>query len=124
MRACLAVEPLEKLPQFARAAFEALWNEGLDLSKDEVLTDLAKQVAVDPDWLLTRIASAEFKDKLRVNTEELIERGGFGSPTMFVADEDMYFGNDRVLLVEHAITRLRQRKLAEPHATGGARSAK
>ena len=43
------------------------------------------------------------KDRLRANTEELIERGGFGSPTMFVNGDDMYFGNDRLPLVEAAL---------------------
>ncbi|MFZ5915270.1 MAG: 2-hydroxychromene-2-carboxylate isomerase, partial [Pseudomonadota bacterium] len=36
--------------------------------------------------------------------EELIRRGGFGSPTLFVNGEDMYFGNDRLPLVEAALT--------------------
>ena len=38
-------------------------------------------------------------------TAELIERGGFGSPTMFVDRDDMYFGNDRLELVRHALER-------------------
>jgi len=37
---------------------------------------------------------------LRNNTEELIDRGGFGSPTMFLDGDDMYFGNDRLALIE------------------------
>jgi 2-hydroxychromene-2-carboxylate isomerase len=41
----------------------------------------------------------------RANTEEVIARGGFGSPTMFVDGSDMYFGNDRLPLVEAALTR-------------------
>jgi 2-hydroxychromene-2-carboxylate isomerase len=40
---------------------------------------------------------------LRANTDELIARGGFGSPTMFVDGTDMYFGNDRLPLVEAAL---------------------
>ena len=42
---------------------------------------------------------------LRANTDELIERGGFGSPTVFVDGDDMYFGNDRLPLVAAALTR-------------------
>jgi 2-hydroxychromene-2-carboxylate isomerase len=44
----------------------------------------------------------EYKEKLKANTDELIERGGFGSPTIF-ADGVMFFGNDRLALVEHAL---------------------
>jgi 2-hydroxychromene-2-carboxylate isomerase len=34
----------------------------------------------------------------------LIKRGGFGSPTMFVEGSSMFFGNDRLPLVEHALS--------------------
>ena len=30
-------------------------------------------------------------------------RGGFGSPTIFVNGTDMYFGNDRLALVDRAL---------------------
>ncbi|NQX94809.1 MAG: DsbA family protein, partial [Erythrobacter sp.] len=39
------------------------------------------------------------------NTEEAIERGAFGSPTIFVETNNMYFGNDQLPLVEQAILR-------------------
>jgi 2-hydroxychromene-2-carboxylate isomerase len=29
-----------------------------------------------------------------------VRRGGFGSPTLFLDGDDMYFGNDRLVLVE------------------------
>ena len=45
--------------------------------------------------------------ELRANTDELIERGGFGSPTLFVDGTDMFFGNDRMPLVRNAITATR-----------------
>ncbi|MFN4090273.1 MAG: DsbA family protein, partial [Alphaproteobacteria bacterium] len=38
-------------------------------------------------------------DHLRAVTDELIARGGFGSPTMFVDGTDMFFGNDRLDLM-------------------------
>ena len=43
------------------------------------------------------------KAKLRSNTEELIARGGYGSPTIFIDGNDMYFGNDQLPLVEAAL---------------------
>ena len=33
-------------------------------------------------------------------------RGGFGSPTIFIDGDDMYFGNDRLPLVEHRLRQL------------------
>ena len=42
---------------------------------------------------------------LRANTDELIARGGFGSPTYYVNGDDMYFGQDRLMLVREAAAR-------------------
>ena len=40
-----------------------------------------------------------------MNTDELMERGGFGSPTIFLDRDDMYFGNDRLPLLRAALER-------------------
>ena len=42
----------------------------------------------------------EIKDKLFQSTEEAVRRGAFGAPTFFVKDE-MFFGHDRLHLMEH-----------------------
>jgi 2-hydroxychromene-2-carboxylate isomerase len=49
--------------------------------------------------LSLQLQDAQNLDTVHANTLELIRRGGFGTPTMFVADE-LFFGNDRVPLVE------------------------
>ncbi len=108
MRGCIVMQERGELVPFARAAFEALWIDGLDLARDEVLSDLCRKVGEDPALLLEKIAAPELKARLRDNTDEAIRRGAFGSPTFFVDDTDMYFGNDRLVLVEEAIER-RQR---------------
>jgi 2-hydroxychromene-2-carboxylate isomerase len=48
------------------------------------------------------IASEVAKEALKKNTQNLIERGGFGSPTYFYEDT-MFFGNDRMDLLEKLI---------------------
>lgn len=106
MRAALAAEEKDRLVAWSRACFEAYWGRDEDLSQDDVLAQLARRVALDPEWLLARIAKPEIKEKLRANTDELTARGGFGSPTMFVDETDMYFGNDRLPLVEAALRRV------------------
>jgi 2-hydroxychromene-2-carboxylate isomerase len=64
---------------------------------------------VDVEQLLAGIERQAIKDSLRATTQELIDRGGFGSPTMFVGRDDMYFGNDRMPLIRDALLR-RKRK--------------
>jgi serine/threonine protein kinase len=60
---------------------------------------------VDAPVLFEAISRQEIKDSLHANTAELIARGGFGSPTIFVNGDDMYFGNDRLPLVRAAVER-------------------
>ena len=102
MRGCVTLAEEGKLPAFARAVFETYWGEDRDISQDDVLAEVAARVGVDGEELLVATARDEIKAALRANTEELIQRGGFGSPTIFV-DDEMYFGNDRIPLVREAI---------------------
>jgi 2-hydroxychromene-2-carboxylate isomerase len=105
MRACLVLEPHGLLVEFARAVFEIYWGEDQDISQDAVLREVCKRVEIDADRLLGEIGDQTIKDKLKANTDELMARGGFGSPTIFVNRDDMYFGNDRLPLVWDALMR-------------------
>ena len=107
MRGCLWLAPKGQLPAFAKAVFEAYWAREEDISQDAVLLAICQQLGIDGAQFLAGIGQAAIKEQLKANTEEVIARGGFGSPTIFVGD-DMYFGNDRLSLVKQAILRQRQ----------------
>ena len=109
MRGCLLLEPEGKLVPFAAEVFEAYWTRQEDISQDAVLAALCERVGVEPGRFFTGIATPEIKAALKANTDEVIARGGFGSPTIFVGGDDMYFGNDRLGLVRDAV---RRRQLA------------
>ena len=83
--------------------FRAYWNEGKDISDINVLTEIALSNAANETEFLEFISTQEIKDRLIANTQELMDRGGFGSPTFFIGDDDMYFGNDRIQLIEDII---------------------
>ena len=108
MRGCLLLEPDGLLVPFAESVFHAYWSDDRDVSQDAVLAELCAGIGVEPERFFAGIARPDIKDRLRANTEEVIARGGFGSPTMFVGGDDMYFGNDRLGLVREAVLR-RQR---------------
>jgi 2-hydroxychromene-2-carboxylate isomerase len=103
MRGCIFLGK-EMLP-FARAAFEAYWGDDEDISKDEVLTDICEGIGIDPQQFLAGISDQAIKDQLKANTDEVMARGGFGSPTIFLDKTDMYFGNDRLPLIREALQR-------------------
>ncbi|HLW69246.1 MAG TPA: 2-hydroxychromene-2-carboxylate isomerase [Candidatus Binataceae bacterium] len=91
-----------KLSPYSRRVFESYWGEDRDISKDEVLRDIVRATGLDEQEYFSKIAAPEYKEKLKANTDELIARGGFGSPSIFVEGE-MFFGNDRLVLIEHAL---------------------
>jgi 2-hydroxychromene-2-carboxylate isomerase len=105
MRACIVLEPHGLLVDFARAVFEIYWGEDQDISKDEVLAEVCARTGIDSARLFTEIGAQPVKDQLKANTDEVMARGGFGSPTIFVDKTDMYFGNDRMSLIREALQR-------------------
>jgi 2-hydroxychromene-2-carboxylate isomerase len=105
MRGCILLAPEGKLVAFARAAFEIYWGEDQDISQDAVLTEACKRTGVDPQKFFAGIGQQAIKDQLKVNTDEVMARGGFGSPTIFIDKTDMYFGNDRMPLIREALQR-------------------
>lgn len=87
------------ISKYSRRVFEAYWGEDRDISQDPILRAIVREVGLDEAEYFEKINAPEYKARIRANTDELIERGGFGSPTMFV-DGVMFFGNDRLPLVE------------------------
>jgi 2-hydroxychromene-2-carboxylate isomerase len=103
MRGVFIAEEHDRVGPYVQSVFEAYWGDLQDISRDDVLAAIVERNGLDRDEFFEKIASPAYKAKLRANTEELIERGGFGSPTFFVDGDDMYFGNDRLPLVRAAL---------------------
>lgn len=87
------------LVPYARAVFQRYWSALEDISQDAVLAAVVDEVGLDRNAFFTAIAAQSYKDRLRETTDELIARGGFGSPSLFLDGDDLYFGNDRIDLL-------------------------
>jgi len=105
MRGCFVALDQDRLSAYAGAVFEAYWRDLEDISQTPVLERIVRKVGLNRDDFFDAIEQPEVKQRLRETTDELIQRGGFGSPTMFVNGDDMYFGNDRLGLVREALAR-------------------
>lgn len=103
LRGCLWAEEQGKQVPLATAFFELYWGEDCDISQDDVVAEAAKRAGLDGARMLQGINDPAIKAQLKSNTDEVIARGGFGSPTIFVNGTDMYFGNDRLPLVREAL---------------------
>ena len=104
MRGTFYAEEQGLLIPYSRAVFETYWgSDAPDISNEEILTGICAQVGLDAEGFFSAINKQRYKGLLRENTDELIERGGYGSPTFFIDGDDMYFGNDRLELVEYRL---------------------
>ena len=101
--ACALEDDQAALATFAKAAFESFFGGQQNLDDPDVLVSVANAAGLDGAAIRAASISDETKARLRTNTDELITRGGYGSPTMFVGQNDMYFGNDQLPLVEAAL---------------------
>jgi 2-hydroxychromene-2-carboxylate isomerase len=103
--ACALADDMPALTDFTRVAFESYFGAQENLDDPDVLIAVADRAGLDGRAIRAASQTDEIKVRLRANTEELILRGGYGSPTIFVDKIDMYFGNDQLPLVEAALKR-------------------
>jgi 2-hydroxychromene-2-carboxylate isomerase len=102
LRGALVAVEHDRISPYSQAVFAAYWEADRDISRDDVLASIVRDVGLDPAEYFEKIQRPAYKEQIRANTDECIRRGGFGSPTMFVGDA-MFFGNDRLILVEHEL---------------------
>lgn len=101
--ACTLVDDMAALNSFTKAAFESYFGREENLDDPDTLVAVANAVGLDGEAMRVASQTDAVKMLLRANTEEVIARGGYGSPTIFVDTTKMYFGNDQLPLVEFAL---------------------
>jgi 2-hydroxychromene-2-carboxylate isomerase len=92
--------PEERRTAFREATFRAYWAEDRDISDEATLRALIGDGA---DEVLARAGSKEVKEALFASTQRAIEAGVFGAPTWIVDEKDLFWGQDRIVLVERAL---------------------
>ncbi|MFJ7286556.1 2-hydroxychromene-2-carboxylate isomerase [Pseudomonas sp. NPDC099000] len=87
---------------FIDCLFHALWVEGRSLDDPATVAAVLTQNGFDPNEVLALTADEEVKAALKDNTEQAVQRGVFGAPSMFIGDQ-MFFGQDRLDFVLEAL---------------------
>ncbi|NCF18888.1 MAG: 2-hydroxychromene-2-carboxylate isomerase [Haliea sp.] len=103
MRGAIAAQRLDCLDPYLDAMYDAVWVAGENMGDAEVVARVLTDKQLDAAALLELAQDPEVKAELASNTEEAVERGAFGAPTMYM-DGEMYFGQDRLDFVEEALT--------------------
>lgn len=101
LRAYLALPENRRL-DFRRKVFSAYWAEDRDISDDAVLAELIGDGAAN---VMEKTKDPAVKQELIDATKYAEKKGVFGAPTWVVDDRDLFWGQDRVLLVERALAK-------------------
>jgi 2-hydroxychromene-2-carboxylate isomerase len=84
----------------AQALFARLWQRGEDITDVEAVVAEAAHLGIDPDTLRTALATPGVKQRLQQAVQAAVDAGVFGVPT-FLADGELFWGNDHVWMLEH-----------------------
>ena len=101
MRGAHAAKKLGLFEPYFEAVVTAMWEKQLDMGQMDVSAGVLDAAGLPRAELYRESQSPDIKQALMTQTQELIDRGGFGIPTFFVGDE-MFFGKDRLREVEEA----------------------
>lgn len=107
-RMLLAAEEDGRAVQFVEAMLPAIWEENIDLSDPVAIGAAIAKGGFDPEDLLERAQGEAIKERLKTNTQNAVDRGTFGIPTMFVGDRgeagEMFFGKERLGQIEELLS--------------------
>ena len=81
--------------EYVETIFSAMWEKELNMGDPAVVGGVLKEAGFDPAEFMALAGDPAVKDKLKSVTQEAVERGVFGAPTMFV-DGQQHFGQDRI----------------------------
>lgn len=101
-RLLLAVQVAHGEPvmrDLALRVYALYWAHNRDVADPDTLRDALVALELDADAALAAAVTPDNKKALIDTTAELVERGAFGLPVCFVG-EQMFFGNDRLTLLE------------------------
>ena len=103
MRGAMWAESEGCLEPYNKAMFEAAWVHGKNLGDADSTQAIAAGAGLDAAVLADAIQLPDIKKALIDYTNQAVERGVFGAPTMFV-EGVMHFGQDRLPWVERALS--------------------
>jgi 2-hydroxychromene-2-carboxylate isomerase len=100
LRATLAVPQGPERAKAVHALYRGAFAEDLDLGEPEVVARLLSEAGLDGTALVERTQEPAIKSELKALTDEAIAKGVFGAPTFYVDEVKMFWGQDRMPLLE------------------------
>jgi len=97
---CWIALPEDRRSDFRAKTFRAAWAEDRDITDDLTLKEL---IGADGDAILAKTQDPTVKQALIAATQHAEKAGVFGAPTWVVDEKDLYWGQDRIVLVERQL---------------------
>lgn len=116
-RGAIVAQRAQCLPAYLDAMYRARFAEQRDISQLAEVTAVAGSVGLDIGAFVAAVHEPDTLTEVHENVARLVQHGGFGTPTMLVGT-DLYFGNDRIPLVEIALARAGGMRLVMPGEHG------
>ena len=103
LRTVTALRVAIAAPETTDAIYRAAWAEDRDIGQDDVLRGVLSDAGFDGASLLDATRDPAIKDRLRANTEHARDRGVCGVPSFLVDCTELFWGQDRLGQVAHAL---------------------
>lgn len=81
---------------FSLSVYRAEFADGRNIADAPVIADILGTLKLDAEAVLKRAQAPENKARLRSETEEAQRIGVFGAPSFVTADDELFWGNDRL----------------------------
>ena len=104
LRACVYAAERGCADAFVRAVMQGYWFGKKDISDLAVLQTMADEAGLGPRAVADVVADERYKAAVVENTDDAIARGVFGVPS-FILDGKLFFGSDRMDLLDAALGR-------------------
>ena len=95
LRAALVADERGRLREFSAAAYRTSFVESRSLAEIDNILAAANEAGLQPEEVRAGIARPEIKERLKRNTDEALERGIAGIPTVAIGGE-LFWGDDRL----------------------------
>jgi 2-hydroxychromene-2-carboxylate isomerase len=91
------------LAEYVDAVYGHMWGEPKKMDEPDVIKSALQSSGLPADDIMAGMQDPQVKQQLIANTERSVAMGTFGSPTFYV-DGEIYFGKDKLVEVEAAMS--------------------
>jgi len=95
MRGAVFARSTDCYARYVDAMYDAMWAQALKMDDDDVIASVLETAGLPAREIFEGMSNPAVKQELIALTEASVNRGTFGSPTLFVGEE-MFFGKDKL----------------------------